>query len=103
MEMERTCYLYERMVELTSESAPQRVTKMLYILYSEYGDTLRFTHEDIATLCWTTKETATRVIARLKNADVIKSDRGSIQIKDPKKLRIYGESIHSLGLLEDIN
>ena len=112
MEMERTCYLYERMIEMTSESAPQRVTKILYILYSEYGDTLRFTHEEIATLSWTTTETATRVIARLKNADVIarlknadviRSDRGSIQIKDHKKLRIYGESIHSLGLSEDLS
>ena len=101
MEMERTCYLYDRMIEMTSDSAPQRVTKILHILYSEYGDTLRFTHEEIATLSWTTTETATRVITRLKNADVIRSNRGSIQIKDHKKLRIYGENIHSLGFPED--
>jgi CRP-like cAMP-binding protein len=101
-EMERTSSLYERMIEMTSYSAPQRVAKILYILYSEYGDTLRFTHEDIATLCWTTTETTTRVITRLKNADVIRSDRGMIQIKDPTKLRLYGENIHSLGLSEDL-
>lgn len=92
MEMERTCYLYERMIEMISNSAPQRVIKILCILYSEYGDTLLFTHEEIATLSWTTTETATRVIVRLKNDDVIQPERGRIQIKDHEKLRIYGEN-----------
>ena len=101
-EMGRTSYLYERMIEMTSYSAPQRVTKILNLLHSEYGDTLRFTHEEIATLCWTTPETTTRVITRLKNAGVIRSDRGIIQIEDPVKLRLYGEDIKSLGL-EDLH
>jgi len=103
LEMERTCYLYEKIIEMISGSASQRVTRILYFLYSEYGDTLRFTHEQIATLCWTTTETTTRVITRLKNAHVVRSDRGLIKIKDPTKLRLYGDNIHSLGLPDDLN
>lgn len=98
LEAERTSHLYERIVDMISNSAPQRVTRMLSSLGATCGNTLSFTHQEIAILSWTTMETTTRVITRLKNAGIITSARGKIVIKDPERLRIYCRDIHGIEL-----
>ena len=95
LEAERTSRLYERIVDMISDSAPHRVIRTLLTLSSSCGNVLSFSHQEIATLSWTTIETTSRVITRLKNGGVITSARGKIVIKDPEKLRIYDRNTHS--------
>ena len=89
IEMERTCNLYEKIIDMISDSAPQRVINTLHMLTKYYGATLHFTHHDIAMLSWTTIETTTRIITQLKNLGFIVSTRGKIMIKNHEKLLTY--------------
>lgn len=90
--MERICQLFETLIDMSSSNATQRVIKTLSKLTSIHGTTLQLTHQDIATMSWTTMETVTRVINKLKNADIITVGRSRIMIKKPEQLLIYVEN-----------
>lgn len=102
LEMERTCHLYEKIIDMISYSAPQRVANTLFMLSSHYGAKLRFTHKDIAVLSWTTVETTSRVITKLKNLGILNTSRGIITIKNQGELRTYGINTHSVTLPEKL-
>ena len=78
---------YERIIDLIGERVEQRVYNILIMLYSKFGTTLFFTSEEIADLSGTTRETAVRVLSKLRNSGIIRSYRGRIMILDPTKLR----------------
>jgi len=90
--MERICQLFETLIEMSSNNTTQRVIKTLSKLTSIHGTILQLTHQDIATMSWTTMETVTRVIKKLKNADIITVGRSRIIIKKPEQLLIYLEN-----------
>lgn len=92
LDMERKCQLFETLIDMSSSNATQRVIKTLFKLTSIHGTILQLTHQDIATMSWTTMETVTRVINKLKNADIITVGRSRIIIKKPEQLLIYLEN-----------
>ncbi len=86
MEVKRLNDIYNRFVNIISESASQRVSQVLIALCSRYGNTLHFTHQEIADMTGVTLETTTRILTQLKKAGMIALARGTIDISDPQKL-----------------
>jgi CRP-like cAMP-binding protein len=80
--------LFNRVNELVDCSAGQRVIDILYGLYEKFGVILPFRMTEIASLTGITRETAIRVISRLKKDKIIASGRHQIVIKDFDKLRL---------------
>lgn len=78
--------LFTKLIELVTDKAEQRVSKVLSELITKYGSTLCLTHKDIAEMSGTTSETVTRIMTNLKNRGAIKLSRGKIQIIDKDKL-----------------
>lgn len=87
---------YDRIVDLIGERVEQRLYNVLMMLNSKFGKNLRFTAEEIADLSGTTRETAVRVLSRLRTSGVIGSYRGRITIIDPVRLREMGCSQYVL-------
>lgn len=77
---------YEKLVDMASGTAAERLFKSLYVLYSKYGNNVPFTHQEIADMSGSTKETATRVFTELKNSGIISLKRGMVIITDQDKL-----------------
>jgi CRP/FNR family transcriptional regulator len=82
---------HDRLRDIAGERVDRRIARMLLMLSSKLGDTLPFTRQEIADMAGTTSETATRVIGRLREGDIIRSDRGEIVVLDEIKLRLLGE------------
>ncbi len=48
---------------------------------------MSYTHEELAEMIGTSRETVTRLMSRFRDRDLIQQDRGSLIIQDPKKLK----------------
>jgi CRP-like cAMP-binding protein len=75
---------YERLVDIVGEHSDQRICNVLYMLYGKFGKELGFTTEEIADLAGTRGETASRVLARLKDLRIVVRE-------GKRKLRIANE------------
>ena len=80
-----------RLRDLAGERVEQRIAGILLMLSARLGPVLPFTRQEIADMSGTTTETAIRVMARLKEAGLIRSVRGRITIADEKGLRLLGD------------
>ena len=78
---------YDRLRDMAVHRVDQRLISILYMISSKSGDTLFLTAEEIADLAGTTRETASRVMVRLKNSGIIHYTRGRITVLDQTKLR----------------
>lgn len=87
LEFDKIYKLYESLMDLVASNAHQRLIKLLCRLGHKYGNTLRFTHQEIAEMSGTTVETTTRVLTQLKKSSVLRLTRGSVTIIDEEKLR----------------
>lgn len=79
---------YDKMIDLATTRANLRLMKVLNSLSAKYGDTLYFTHEEIAGMSLTTVETATRILNQLKSRRIIDTSRGKIIVLDHEKLGV---------------
>jgi len=86
VEFDKIHNLYDRIIDLVADNARQRLSKILYVFSCKYGNTLQFTHKDIAEMSGTTAETVTRVMTQLKNSGILSSTRGSVTIIDRERL-----------------
>ncbi len=77
--------------EFVSDKVEQRIAKLLVALSDRMGNEIPFTRQEIASMVGTTIETAIRVTSRFKEAKVIKTTRGRIQIIDKQKLALLAE------------
>ncbi|PSR21920.1 MAG: Crp/Fnr family transcriptional regulator [Sulfobacillus acidophilus] len=63
-----------------------QVASVLWTLAKRMGDTVALTHEDLAHIIGTRRETVTRALRELAHEGVISSRHGTIQIADAEKL-----------------
>ncbi|MFP4498948.1 MAG: Crp/Fnr family transcriptional regulator [Vulcanimicrobiota bacterium] len=79
-------------------SVQKRVTRILLEMARQEGDydendilcfKIRLTHQELANLAGTTRETVTRVLASLKKEDLITVQRSLISITDEDKIEDY--------------
>lgn len=77
--------------EFVSDKVEQRIAKVLVALSGRMGNEIPFTRQEIASMVGTTIETAIRVTSRFKEAKVIKTTRGKIQIIDKQKLALLAD------------
>lgn len=90
----------ERLMDLVGERVEQRIYNMLYMLYGKFGEELRFTSEEIAELTGTTAETVIRILAGLKNLNIVSCGRRKVYVLNSLELkRICRASEHSPGRL----
>jgi len=75
------------LVELASYRAQERIVRSLLTLRSDFGQTLPFSHQEIADMAGTTRETTSKVLAQLAGSRVTRSLRGSVAILDGARLR----------------
>lgn len=80
-----------RLRDLAGERVEQRLAGTLLTLSSRLGPTLPFTRQEIADMAGTTTETTIRLMKRLKDGGIVRSERGKIIIADEEKLRLLSE------------
>ncbi len=80
-----------RLRDLAGERVEQRIARILLMMKAKLGDTLPFTRQELAEMSGTTTETAIRVMSRLREGGIIRSDRGRTVILDEVKLRLLSE------------
>jgi CRP-like cAMP-binding protein len=80
-----------RLRDLAGERVEQRVARILLMLSSRLGGTLPFTRQEIADMSGTTLETTIRIMSRLKEGGIIRSNRGKTVILDETRLRLLSE------------
>ena len=80
-----------RLKDMAAERVQQRLARTLLILSAKLGDTLPFTRQEIADMAGTTTETVIRLMSRLKDSKIIRSNRGRVIILDETKLRLLSE------------
>ena len=78
--------LLDKLVSMVTYTAEQRVFKVLTELLHKYGNTLHFTHKEIAEMSATTHETVSRVMTGLQNRGAVRLSRGQILIVNKDQL-----------------
>jgi CRP-like cAMP-binding protein len=68
LEMAKISSLFNKMMDLLTNNAHHRIVSVLNELRDRFGNTLPFTHQEIAEISGTTTETATRSWCSLKTA-----------------------------------
>ena len=74
------------LIDVAADTANNRLVRTLKSLYEETGHTLHLTHQEVAQMAWTTLETTTRILSKLKKDNIISTKRGKIIILRPDKL-----------------
>ncbi|WP_198588072.1 Crp/Fnr family transcriptional regulator [Geodermatophilus chilensis] len=102
----RLAEVEQRLADTVLKTAPQRVAAVLCRLataapesglFAPRGSHIRLTHEQLAELVGTTRETATKLLGELRGAGLVTLRRGGIVVLDLDGLRAVAE--HSdLGL-----
>jgi CRP/FNR family cyclic AMP-dependent transcriptional regulator len=87
LEFEKIQKLYEGIIDLVASDTRHRLIKLLYGLGRKYGNTLRFTHQEIAEMSGTTTETVTRILTQLQKSGAITLTRGNVTIVNEEKLQ----------------
>jgi len=80
-----------RLKDFAGERVEQRLARILLMLASRMGTTLRFTRQELADMAGTTTETAIRVTGGLSERGIIITSRGQIIIADEAKLKALAE------------
>ncbi|HKI48421.1 MAG TPA: Crp/Fnr family transcriptional regulator, partial [Desulfobacteria bacterium] len=75
-----------RILDMMEMRVEKRLLKVLLTLYQKFGETLDFTSNELAELAGTTTESTLRVMARLRQAGIIQTRRGQIQILKAENL-----------------
>lgn len=86
-----------KVADLALRDTYQRIVNIIYNLMME--DECAFceekkevaisaTHQELASMAGTSRETVTRVLSSLKNEEIVKTDKGNISVKDPVKLKL---------------
>jgi CRP/FNR family cyclic AMP-dependent transcriptional regulator len=83
----RVAELERRLADVVLKSAPDRVASTLTRMADRDGATIRLTHEQLAELVGTTRETVTKVLGDLSALGLVHLRRGRIVIKDSQGLR----------------
>lgn len=78
--------LFNKLIDVAADTAGNRLVRTLKSLYEETGSTLNLTHQEIAQMAWTTLETTTRILSKLKKDNIISTKRGRIIILKPEIL-----------------
>lgn len=86
--------LFNKLIDVSCDTANNRLIRTLINLNARCGNIVNLTHLDIARMSWTTLETTTRVLVRLKKDNILSIDRGKIIINDPARLSHYIENHH---------
>lgn len=76
-----------RIIDMIEKSVEQRLLKVLYTLYEKFGNTLKFTSNELAELAGTTTESTLRAMGRLRKLGIISSGRGEFRVEDPSQLK----------------
>ncbi len=84
--------LFNKLIDVACDTANNRLIKTLINLNARCGNIVNLTHLDIAKMSWTTLETTTRVLTRIKKDNILSIDRGKIIIKDPERLHLCIEN-----------
>jgi CRP/FNR family cyclic AMP-dependent transcriptional regulator len=84
--------LFNKLIDVSCDTAGNRLIRTLITLNIRCGNTINLTHLDIAKMSWTTLETTTRVLTKLKKDNILSIDRGKIIIKEPEKIHLYIEN-----------
>ena len=84
--------LFSKLIDISCDTANNRLVKILMNLNNKCGNIVDLTHLDIAKMSWTTLETTTRILARLKKDNILNTARGKIIIKYPERLHLYIEN-----------
>lgn len=78
--------LEQRLADTVLKPVPARVCAALATLAGSPPEPVRLTHEQLADLVGTTRETTTKVIGDLRERNLVKVRRGRIEIVDPVRL-----------------
>ncbi len=97
----RLAEVEQRLADTVLKTVPQRVAAVLCrlaaaapsesVLFPQRGPHIRLTHEQLAELVGTTRETATRLLGELRAAELVKLRRGGIVVLDIEGLRAIAE------------
>ena len=80
-----------KLQEFVSEKVEQRIARTLLMLLARSGKEIAFTRQEIASMVGTTIETAIRVTSRFKEAKIIETARGIINVIKKEKLELIAE------------
>ena len=78
--------LERRLADTVLKPAPARVCAALATLAGSPPEPVRLTHEQLADLVGTTRETTTKVLGDLRERDLVRVRRGRIDVLDPARL-----------------
>jgi CRP/FNR family cyclic AMP-dependent transcriptional regulator len=91
----------QRLADTVLKTVPQRLAAVLYRMATAAppetrilpprGPQIRLTHEQLAELVGTTRETATKLLGELRSADLVSLRRGGIVVLDLEGLRAVAE------------
>ncbi|MDP9498317.1 MAG: helix-turn-helix domain-containing protein, partial [Actinomycetota bacterium] len=95
----------QRLADSVLKSAPQRVAAVLCRLAStaptgRFGrrpGEIRLTHEQLADLVGTTRETTTKLLGELRDAGLVQLRRGGIAVLDHDQLRATADHPRASG------
>ncbi len=97
----RLAEVEQRLADTVLKTVPQRVAAVLCRLataappetglFPQRGPHIRLTHEQLAELVGTTRETATKLLGELRAAELVKLRRGGIVVLDLDGLRAVAE------------
>lgn len=86
----------ERIARQSFQTVPGRVAGVLVQLLEEQGDpgsgsevTIRMSQADLAQLAGTSRESASRFLADLERASVVRCQRGKVTVLEPARLQGY--------------
>jgi CRP/FNR family transcriptional regulator len=88
---------YEELVKcLLPRETEVRLANLLPLLAQKFGQSrdglvtidLRLTHQDLAAMVASTRESVTKVLNEMRNRDVIEVEAGRITLKDPAALAV---------------
>jgi CRP/FNR family cyclic AMP-dependent transcriptional regulator len=81
--------LFNNLIDVSTDTANNRLIRTLISLCKISGNTLNLTHQEIAQIAWTTIETTTRILSKLKKDKIVSIEHGKMIINNPEKLPIY--------------
>ncbi len=89
---ERLRFIQESMSSRQGRPILNQVASVLWTLYARMGAVIGLTHEDLAHIIGTHRETVSRALQELTRAGMVVSHHGSIEIVDPDKLEHWSLS-----------
>lgn len=88
----RVAELERRLGDTVLKSVPERIAATLARMAMSGGTTIRLTHEQLADLVGTSRETATKVLGELADRRLVGLRRGRIVVHDPAQLLALSDS-----------